>query len=166
MRFLAALAVLAIVAMPSAAGVEVDYEIGVDFDGYETYAWQPGEEAGNPEVQRWILKAVERELASAGLKKVDPGNADLIVITQAGSTMDASASGGYVRVDQYDVGVLTQGVVVETRGYLAVDLIDARTERGVWRGLASEVMGLPSLDKLKKKVDKVTRKMFKNFPPR
>jgi hypothetical protein len=166
LAFLAVLAVLVVTAVPSNAGVKVDYEIGVDFDNYTTYAWQPGEEAGNPQVQQWILRAVERELASAGLKKVDSSRADLFVVTQAGSTMDASASGGYVRLDQYDVGVLTQGVVVETRGYLAVDLIDARTERGVWRGLANEVMGLPSMEKLKRKVDKVTRKMFKSFPPR
>jgi len=166
MRVLAFLAVLALTAVPSNAGVKVDYEIGVDFENYKTYAWQPGEVAGNPQVQQWILMAVERELAAAGLQKVDESRADLFVISQAGSTMDASASGGYVRVDQFDIGVLTQGIVVETHGYLAVDLIDAKSERGVWRGLASEVMGLPTQDKLMKKVDKVTRKMFKKFPPR
>jgi hypothetical protein len=166
MRALTLFAVLALIAVPAGADVKVDYEIGVDFEKYETYAWQTGEVAGNPQVQQHILIAVERELAAAGLQKVEPGRADLFVITNAGSTMDAAASGGYVRVDRYDVGVLTQGYVVETQGYLSIDLIDAKSDRGVWRGLASEVMGLPSVEKLKKKIDKVTRKMFKSFPPR
>ena len=48
---------------------------------------------------------------------------------------------------------------------LMVDLLDGDSERPVWRGLASEVMGLPDLEKVRKKVDKVTRKMFKSFPP-
>ena len=47
-----------------------------------------------------------------------------------------------------------------------IDLIDGESERPVWRGLASEVMGDPSLEKVHKKIDKLTRKMFKDFPPR
>ncbi len=49
---------------------------------------------------------------------------------------------------------------------LMIDLIDGESGRPVWRAEASEVMGNPSLKKVQKKIDKVTRKMFKDFPPR
>ena len=48
----------------------------------------------------------------------------------------------------------------------AIDLIDGASERPVWRGVANEVMADPKLEKVRKKIDKVTRKMFKDFPPR
>ncbi len=165
MRISAVLATLALLALPLSAEVKVDYEVGVDFEKYRTYAWQPGTEAGQPQVQQAILRAVERELAKAGLRKVSEREADLYVVTHASSEMDAAASGSYVYIQQFDVGVLTHGLVVETRGVLVVDLFDAQSERPVWRGVASEVMGLPSIDKLRRKVDKVTKKMFKSFPP-
>jgi len=165
MRRLLVLVTLVLLTLPLSAEVKVDYEVGVDFESYRTYAWQPGTVAGQPMIQDAIYRAVERELAAAGLRKVTESEADLFVVTHATSQMDAAASGGYVHVQQFDVGVLTHGVVVETRGRLVVDLFDAQSERPVWRGIASEVMGLPSIDKLRRKVDKVTKKMFKSYPP-
>ena len=44
--------------------------------------------------------------------------------------------------------------------------MDGELDRPVWRGMASEVMSLPSPEKLRRKIDKVVRKMFKKFPPR
>ena len=166
MKILAVFAILALAVLPASAEVKVDYEVGVDFGNYRTYAWQAGTDAGQPLLQDHIYRAVERELGKAGLRKVETGSADLFVVTHTSSQMDAAESGGYVHLQQFDVGVLTQGYVVETRGRLVVDLIDAQSERPVWRAVASEVMGLPSIEKLRRKVDKVTKKMFKNFPPR
>ncbi len=157
---------LLLLAIPFSADVKVDYEVGVDFERFRTYAWQQGTEAGQPLVQDHIYRAIERELRAAGLKKVAADKADLFVVTHATSQMFAAESGGYVHVQQFDVGVLTHDVVVETRGVLVVDLFDARSEQPVWRGVASEVMGLPTIEKLRRKIDKVTRKMFKSYPPK
>ena len=165
MRIVVIFATLALSILPLSAGVKVDYEVGVDFQSYRTYAWKPGTDAIQPQVQQWIYSAVERELAAAGLRKVSIQEADLYVITHAYSKVGAHAGGGYVYVHQYAVGVITSDVVVDTTGYLLVDLIDSQSEKGVWRALASEVMGVPNPNKLRKKVDKVTRKMFKSFPP-
>lgn len=165
-KIVVVLSALACLALPASAGVKVDYEVGVDFESYRTYAWQAGTEAGQPQIQQRIYRAVERELEAAGLKKVSVSEADLYVVTHAFSEMKAHASGGYVYVQQWDVGVLTKGVVVDTKGYLVVDLIDSQSKKAVWSAKATEVMGLPDLTKLSKKVDKITRKMFKSFPPR
>ena len=165
-KIVVVLSALVCLALPASAGVKVDYEVGVDFESYRTYAWQTGTEAGQPQIQQAIYRAVERELGAAGLKKVSVSEADLYVVTHAFSEMKAHASGGYVYVQQWDVGVLTKGVVVDTKGYLVVDLIDSQSKKAVWSAKATEVMGLPDLTKLSKKVDKITRKMFKSFPPR
>lgn len=166
MRQATILIALALFAIPLSADVKVDYEVGVDFERFRTYAWQQGTEAGQPLVQDHIYRAIERELRAAGLEKVGADKADLFVVTHATSQMFAAESGGYVHVQQFDVGVLTHDIVVETRGVLVVDLFDTRSEQPVWRGVASEVMGLPSIEKLRRKIDKVTKKMFKSYPPK
>ena len=151
--------------LPAFAEIKVDHEPGVDFKQYNTYAWKPGTEAARPQVQQWVVTAVDRELKAAGLRKVKDRRADLHVVTHAYSTMAAQLRGNYIHLDVYDVGIITSDVIATTTGVLVVDLLDGESEQPVWRGMATEVMGLPSMDKVHKKVDKVTRKMFKGFPP-
>jgi hypothetical protein len=165
-RIVVVLFALACMALPPSAGVKVDYDVGIDFESYRTYAWQAGTEAGQPQIQQAIYRAVEQELEAAGLRKVSVNEADLYVVTHAFSEMNAHASGGYVYVPRWHAGVITTGVVVDTKGYLVVDLIDSQSENAVWSARATEVMGLPDLTKLTNKVKNITRKMFKKFPPR
>ena len=62
MKVVLSLALAAFLVLPAAAGIKVDHEAGVDFAAYHTYAWRPGMEAARPQVQGWIVNAVEREL--------------------------------------------------------------------------------------------------------
>jgi hypothetical protein len=165
MRFVLSLVIVALLTCPAAAGVKVDHVADADFESYRTYAWRSGTEAARPEVQRWVVEAVDRELEARGMRRVRDRRADLYVVTHAFAEMDTRVRGNYVHLDVYDVGVITSDVILTTKGVLAIDLIDGDSERPVWRGVASEVMGDPSLEKVRKKIDKVTRKMFKNFPP-
>ena len=166
MRFAVSLAVVALLAFPAIAGVKVDHVADADFESYRTYAWKPGTEAARPQVQQWVVQAVERELEARGMRKVVDRRADLYVVTHAYAEMNSQVRGNYVHLDVYDVGVITSDVVFTTKGVLMIDLIDGESERPVWRGLASEVMGDPSLEKVHKTIDKLTRKRFKDFPPR
>jgi len=165
MKIALSLVAVTMLVLPAVAEIKVDHEPDVDFESYKTYAWKPGTEAGRPQVQQWVVSAVERELKAAGLRKVQDRRADLYVVTHAYANMDTRAHGGYVHLDRYDVGVITSDVIATTTGVLVVDLIDGESERPVWRGMATEVMGLPEMEKVHKKVDKLTRKMFKSFPP-
>jgi hypothetical protein len=61
--------------------------------------------------------------------------------------------------------VITAASVLTTQGNLVVDLIDPATGKAIWRGIARETMGDPSLEKVLRQIDKPTRKMFKRFPP-
>jgi len=165
MRIALSLAIMTLLAFPAIAGVKVDHVTDADFESYRTYAWKPGTEAARPEVQQWVVQAVERELEARGMRKVVDRRADLYVVTYAYAEMDSRVRANYVHLDVYDVGVITSDVVLTTKGVLAIDLVDGESGRPVWRGVASEVMADPSLKKVRKKIDKVTRKMFKNFPP-
>jgi hypothetical protein len=165
MRFAFSLAIATLLAFSARADVKVDHVAGTDFKSYRTYAWKRGTEAARPEVQQWVVQAVERELNARGMRKVADRRADLYVVTVAYAEMDPRVRGNYVHLDVYDVGVITSDVVLAMKGHLAIDLIDGESGRPVWRAVASEVMGDSNMEKVHKKVEKVTRKMFKDFPP-
>ncbi len=165
MRWILSLTVAVLLAVPAVAGVKVDHEDDVEFAGFVTYAWKPGTDAARPNIQRWIVEAVERELKAAGLRKVKDRRADVYVVTHAFAEMDAKMRANYRNSVVYDVGILTSEVVLTTTGVLVVDLIVGETEQPAWRGIAKEVMLDSDLKKLQKKVNKVTHKMFKEFPP-
>jgi hypothetical protein len=166
MRFVLLLAIAVLPAFPANADVKVDHEADADFESYHTYAWRPGTEAARPEAQKLVVEAVERELEARGMRKVSDGKADFYVVTHAFAEMGSQVRANYVHMDVYDVGVITADVVDTSKGVLMIDLIDGESERPVWRAVASEVMGDPSAKKVRKTIDKVTRKMFKDFPPR
>ena len=166
MKLVFSLAVAAFLVFPVSADVKVDYESEIDFVAYRTYAWRSGTEAATPDVQIWVVKAVERELEARGLTKVSDGPADLYVVTHVTAEHDISSSNAYVYMPVYDVGVIASSTNLTTHGTLIVDLLDGESERAVWRGLASAVLIDLTPSKVRKKVDKVTRKMFKDFPPR
>ena len=158
--------ILTLATPAGAAKVTVEHDVGVDFAKYKTYAWREGTEAGQPDVQSAIVKYVELELRALGLTKVSASQADLFVMTNAVSVGSARATGGYTYLQNHHIGVLTQDFMVKMKAFLAVDLIDAKTDKPVWRGLASDVLGIPKPAKLRKKVENVLRKMFKEFPER
>jgi hypothetical protein len=156
--------VLVLWASTAWAGVDVVHDESVDFSRYHTYTWQEGTPAGNPQVQVWIVGAVDRELAAAGLRKVE-GAADLYVVSHASAQIDWSAAGMYVYSIAWDVGFLKSDVTAATRGTLVVDLVDAGSNRAVWRGTAGKTLVDKTLRQVSKKVDKIVKKLFRDFPP-
>ena len=152
-----------LLSFPAVAEITVEHEDDVDFSAYRTYAWADGLRAARPAIEKLITEAVERELEAKGLKLSEKGQADLQIASHTFATGQVFEHGGYARVA--DVGVITSRVDVKTEGILMIDLIDPQSGRVVWRGLASEVMGAPKIEKLRKKIDRVTRKMFRKYPP-
>jgi len=159
-------AALVLLALPAGAEVKVEYDDGADFSGYATYAWRPGTDAPRPQAQAWIVAAVERQLAALGLKKATGETADLYVVTHAVAQLNPVTSANYIASVTYNIAFLSSDVVLATKGTLAVDLLDGKTNTLVWRGVASEVMTEPKPDKVHRKIDKLTAKMFKSFPKR
>lgn len=90
-------------------GVTVVSEKKMDFTTLKTYAWTNGQPAALPSVDKQLVAAIERELASVGLKKLTTGKADVDVAygavrrTDVDTTSKPDATGAMKR---YEVGSL------------------------------------------------------------
>ena len=90
MKVALSFAMAAFLVSSASGAVKVDHEVGVDFTGYKTYAWRQGTEAARPQVQQWIVAAVEREdlgPEAAGERHLGGGHQQVVVprVTLQGS---------------------------------------------------------------------------------
>ena len=146
------------------AGIQVKFDEGVDFTQYRTYAWGKGTPAAKPEYQEWIVAAITRELEEAGLRLATDEGPDLLVVSVAFAKLEFATRGNYVHLDNWGVGIITSDVVGSATGHLAIDLVDTTSDKVVWRAVVEEVFGR-KLANPQKKIDKITKKMFRNYPP-
>jgi hypothetical protein len=152
----------------SLAKVTVDWDKTADFTKYKTYAWAKGTPASNPLMNDRIVAAIDNELAAKGMQKVsDPASADLVVIYHAAlseetqlNTTDMGGGWGW----RWGGGMSTTTVDKIPKGQLVVDIGDAKTKKVLWMGNASETLS-DNPDKNVDKINKVTKEMFKKFPP-
>ena len=146
----------------------------VDFSNYKTFAFDKAG-ARNPFVNAMIVEAIERELTSRGLTKVDT-DPDLRVVYLAatGPDMQVANVPFYHIVNPAYSGIVfsatSQRWDVMT-GTLVVDLFDRKTDRVVFRGTVSEVLQrAPTADlqadakTVLKPINKGVAKIFKKYP--
>jgi hypothetical protein len=157
-----------IVCSLSMAKVTVDWDKTADFTKYKTYAWAKGTPASNPLINDRIIAAIDNELAAKGMQKVDdPASADLIVMYHAAlseeTQLNTTDMGGGWGV-RWGGGMSTTTVDKIPKGHLVVDIGDAKTKKVLWMGNASETLS-DNPEKNTEKVNKVTKEMFKKFPP-
>jgi Domain of unknown function (DUF4136) len=150
--------------------VGVEYDKQADFSRYRTYAWTDGAVAPNERMQLRLQQAIERELDSQGLRKVD-GTADLYILTHTATGTDTvinvdelGYSGYYWRQWAGEYPPTTSRYYVPV-GTVMVEIFDKDSKERVWLGFAIEYFrGTPQ--KLDQLLDKVARKMFRYFPAR
>ena len=162
MRAVLALAVGLLVGGTVTADVNVEFNAAFDFNVYSTYAWRDGTPARRDVAEQRIRRGVDRELVAAGLRRVVE-DADLWVVTHAlvdRHSLDDLHDRAYWEfftgvksVDAFDLGA----------GTLVVDLVDARLQRVVWRGAASEAIR-GRMEPNLKKIDKAIHGMFRRLP--
>jgi hypothetical protein len=155
------LILLLLAATAALPAVKVESYDETRFDEFTTYAWIQGTPARREQIERTIRASVELELESRGLQQVDEG-ADLLVATHAspegtaGLDPKAFVYGGAPWKGWTDHGPI--------QGALLVDLVDGKSQRLLWRGLSTGKVPA-STEKAEKKVVKLIRKMFREFPP-
>jgi len=175
-----ALCVLMVLAASGASAqkVHVQFDKGVDFSRFKTYAWL---ESKHPADGLWAQRVVaitDGRLTRKGLKRVDPlMSPDLEVRYDSGLKTRTVAEGcdygcmyaEYLYSQIYGplwfwpMGSGSWVSEVEKDGSLIVDLVDASNNEMVWRGVATAVLS----DKTKnneRKLNKAIRKMFKAYP--
>lgn len=163
---------VALLLMPSwAEKVKIYIGKDVDFSQYKTYQWLPprvlaktGVVENDPEISPVIKDAVNRELTARGFREVSEGG-DLQVSTAA--LAESIPQMEYLifpdrMAYNYETPLTSVGRY-NRQGTLVVNLIDSRTNKSAWAGLARETIdNHPGAGK--EKIGKVTARLFSKFP--
>lgn len=146
------------------------------FASYRTFDWGPADAlpTGDPRLdkdpffQDHVQGAVEKELAARRFERSAPGaSPDLLIhyhasINQRIDVNRVDQEHGYcyeedcrVRVNEYEAGTLV------------LDIVDAHTNRVIWRGWAQDSVAdmLRDQDKMARKINEAVRQMLARFPP-
>jgi len=175
--------VMILLAATSALAQDVRYNFdkNSDFSKFKTYKWVPLKDAAklNDLTDKQIIAAVDAELATKGLSRVDGDNADLYIGYQAAIgqekqftsfSSDWGYGGGWYRGGWYGgPGMSTTTGQTSTIyvGQLALDMYDTANHDLVWRGVASKTLDPKAKpDKQERNLKKAIAKLLKNYPPR
>ncbi len=181
---LGVLSLFIVAALSGCSGIKVytDYDPGLDFSHYDTYAWMPDktEETGdyrvdNDLVQRRVLQALVNQLELAGFREVSEAEADFWIAYRVDvlDKTQISSSGSYVTYGQGGrgrYGGVGYGGGVDsydyTEGVLVLDFIDPKTEELVWRGTAERrVDAAKGPQKSEERINLAFAKILERFPP-
>ena len=172
-----ALILLLVTAASARDKISVSYAKGFNFSQYKTYAWAEHGAVAHPLLAADIVGAIDQELQARGLQKVT-SNPDLIIQIYGSLDTDMTmysndplyaGSGGIPPFDPGMTGPAFVGFYGNTsvtvhKGEMIVDLIDAKTKKLVWRGMATESVSSHDAEKLIDEVNGAISKMFKEYP--
>ena len=150
-------------------------ERGLDFTQYHTYNWGPADALPtqdprldkDPFFHDHIQGAVEKALARKGLTLSTSGRPDLLFHYHANVTQRLDVN----RLDQ-GYGYCTAegcpgGVTEYEAGTIVLDVVDARTNRVIWRGWAQDRLSriVDNRDRMAREIDEAVTQMMKQLPP-
>ncbi len=164
-RVLAVCTLFVLAASPVwAQQVSVNYNHGVSFSQFHTYAW--GSNNTN-QIQNSILAQVaQQDIDSAmqgkGLQKVQEGqNPDLILTASGGERAQTSYNAWGMRGIGGGMGGITPQQNIEAT--MVVSLYNPKAQELVWRGIAQDTLSDKG-NKNQEIVQKAVQKMFKQWP--
>ena len=146
--------------------IDVEFDQGVDFTRFKTFAIRDGKIHSNQPslnselVKKHIEREIEKNLMAKGLTAVS-GKSDLNVRYTLGSA-------GKREIESYPAGWRGYGTrrvaVHYTQGTLVLDLRDPTTRSLVWRGIAVEEKTDPM--KIEGRIDAMVKKAIDRYPPK
>ena len=150
---------------------------GIDFARYRTYDWGPADAlpTGDPRLdkdpffQDHVLGAVEKQMAARGYERSASGTTpDLLIhyhasINQRIDVYGVDREHGYC----YDDDCKARVVDYEA-GTLMLDVVDAQTNRLIWRGWAQKSVEdmLKDQDRMARRIEEAVTRMLARLPPR
>lgn len=161
--------------------VRYNFDKNTDFSKYKTYKWVALKDAArvNDIADKQIKDAVDSQLATKGLSKVDADDADLYIGYQVGISTEKQftsfdsgwgAGPGWYRGGWYGGGMggMTTGSTSTIYiGQLALDMNDRIKKELVWRGVVSKTIDPKAKpDKQTKNLNKAIAKLMRNYPPK
>ena len=159
--------------------VNHDYDKDADFQSYKTFTWltlppdaTKATSLKGPsqlEVKR-ILSNIKAELVAKGITESDKDGDLLVNFYTASQEITEINKNMYTGADLYASAMVGGGgatVTNVTEGTLVIDLIDARTDRLVWRGTAEAAMDESKTTQEDRYdvLDNAIAKVFENYPP-
>jgi hypothetical protein len=174
-------AIVAAVIAPAALvaqKVTYDFEKSANFAAFKTYAHKDGTKVGQELIDNRLVNAIDAQLASKGLSKVE-SSPDLFVVYHVAldkekdiSTYSSGYGGGYGPYG-WGWGGGWAGGTTHTQvrdvlvGSLVIDLADAKKGQLVWRGIGQkEIDTNAKPEKRDKSINNAVKKIFKNYPPK
>lgn len=171
------LAVL-IVAAAVAAGcatltVSSHIERNISFTDYMTYDWGPPDNLpvgdprldNNPFFQDYLQGTIEKKLAAKGYERAVSGTPDLLVHYHASVNQKVDV---YERDSRhgYCYGDCQPQIIEYEQGTLVVDVVDAKTNKVVWRGWSQDIMNgvIDNQERLEKQIEDGVTKMMLLLP--
>ena len=171
-------AVMPLIAACSAIEVHTDYDAAVDFSHYKTYFWSKTPTTKNPLMADRIVAEIDGQLFAKGWRKVPETQADAIIAAHVttqeheqintmynnvgpGGWYGPGFAGGWAGGG---AGVSTSTVSYFTVGTLLIDILDAKTKKGIWHATAQDTVTDDSQETQKTIGDGVAQ-MFAKFPP-
>ena len=166
MKKLARLAgILCLGVTASAQEVHFDYDRSANFGSYKTYQWvdAPAGHATDQLMDQNIKRAVDGQLASKGMQRVDNGG-DVHVSYQIAVDQEKQFDAFGAIPRWYGPGRVTTSTV--NVGKLAVNVYDPAKSQLVWRGDAEKTLDIKKdPEKNYRNLEKAMAKLFKNYPP-
>jgi hypothetical protein len=180
-RILCVVPILLLLAGVAAAqDVRFNYDKSTDFTKFKTYKWVEIKSSDkDPMVDSQIRAAIDAELATKGLKKIESDNADLYVGYQTAITTEKQVNTfssdfgygggwGYYRGGYGGMGSSTSTSTTETLyiGALQIDFYDVSIKKTVFRAVGTKTIDTKAKpDKRQKNLAKALKKMLKEYPP-
>lgn len=166
--------------------VTTDYALEQNFSGYRSYAWHPDGIEKTPSLDAMggdifdtrIRRIIEQTLADKGMVKSDRPDfyVNYSVVTEDRVSINSYNSYGgygpgwgyygYHPYGAWGAGSSHTSVSYYTQGMIIVDLVDAQSNKLVWRSTADSRLDQKSgPEKKEQDLSKSLAKMFANFPP-
>jgi len=173
---------LLLAASSLAQDVRFNFDKNADFSKFKTYKWVPIKDADkvNDLVDKQIKDAVDAELATKGLTKVEGDDANLYIGYQPAVGQEKqfnSYSTGYGYGPGWGGGwyggyggmgttTTTGSTSTIYKGQLDLDMYDSEGHDIVWRGVVSKTIDPKAKpEKQQKNLAKAVTKLLKNYPP-
>lgn len=180
-RFLILLVVTLLLAVGNSLAQDVRYNFdkNADFSKFKTYKWVQIKDAAkvNDLLDKQIKDALDAELATKGLTKVEGDDANLYIGYQAAVGEEkqfTSYSTGWGYGPGWGGGwyggmgstTTTGSTSTIYKGQLDLDMYDSTAHNLVWRGVASKTIDPKAKpEKQQKNLAKAVKKLLKNYPP-
>ena len=180
-RFLILFVVTLLLAVGNSVAQDVRYNFdkNADFSKFKTYKWVPIKDAAKVSdlVDKQIRDAIDAELATKGLTKVEGDDANLYIGYQPAVGEEkqfTSYSTGWGYGPGWGGGwyggmgstTTTGSTSTIYKGQLDLDMYDSTAHNLVWRGVASKTIDPKAKpEKQQKNLAKAVKKLLKNYPP-